>query len=151
MKYGYVENGCLTAKEIEPVEEKYRDGNGEIQVRTITVADQLELLGDKWKPVDVLDEELVDSADEGHFIKIVPYDDGDHIAFDYVDIEDRQYWKRKLEQAEKALEDEDYKIIKCYEYFLVGKELPYDIVTLNLQRDLIRDQVNEYREKVNSI
>lgn len=151
MKYGYIDNGCLKAKEIEAVEEKYRDNNGEIKVRTITVAKQLELLGSKWKPVDLLNDTLVNSAAEGHFIRIIPYDAGDHIAFNYVDVEDKQYWQRKLEQAEQTLADEDYKIIKCYEYFLVGKELPYDIAALNTQRDLVRDRINEYREKINSI
>ena len=36
----------------------------------------------------------------------------------------------------------DYKVIKCAEAQLAGKELPYDIVALNVERQAIRDKIN---------
>lgn len=40
------------------------------------------------------------------------------------------------------LTETDYKIIKCAEYQLAGLELPYNIVTLNADRQAIRNQIN---------
>lgn len=39
----------------------------------------------------------------------------------------------------------DWKIIKCYEYTLQGKELPYDLPALMKERQKIRDEINELR------
>lgn len=36
----------------------------------------------------------------------------------------------------------DYKVIKCAECSLAGLPSPYDIVTLNAERQAIRDQIN---------
>lgn len=49
----------------------------------------------------------------------------------------------KIEDLKKSLNDTDYKIIKCYEYSLVGKELPYNIEELHAERQLLRDEINE--------
>ena len=38
---------------------------------------------------------------------------------------------------------EDYKIIKCYEYYLAGKPEPYDIEELHTTRQAMRDEINE--------
>ena len=48
-----------------------------------------------------------------------------------------------ISQLKKQLSDTDYKVIKCMEYQLVEKELPYDIAQLNIDRDTIRTQINE--------
>jgi len=50
-----------------------------------------------------------------------------------------QTLKAKLKQG-------DYKITKCAEYQLAGKELPYNIVALNIERDEIRNQINGLEE-----
>jgi hypothetical protein len=47
----------------------------------------------------------------------------------------------KKESLEKALAESDYKIIKCYEYSLVGLELPYDIQELHEVREKIREEI----------
>jgi hypothetical protein len=39
---------------------------------------------------------------------------------------------------ENRLAESDYKIIKCYEYFMVGLETPYDINELHEERESIR-------------
>lgn len=52
--------------------------------------------------------------------------------------------KRTQINALKAtLEESDYKIIKCQEYALNNFELPYDIKSLHLERQAIRNQINE--------
>lgn len=37
---------------------------------------------------------------------------------------------------------EDYKIIKCFEAFMVGEELPYDIYELHNKRQQMREQID---------
>ncbi len=36
----------------------------------------------------------------------------------------------------------DWKIVKALEYKLAGKEIPYDIMELNTNRQAIRDRIN---------
>lgn len=48
----------------------------------------------------------------------------------------------KIEELKTKLTDTDYKIIKCSEYQLAGKELPYDIAALHEERQAIRDEIN---------
>lgn len=45
-----------------------------------------------------------------------------------------------------VLEATDYKIIKSYEYQLVGLELPYDVTAIHAERQAIRDQINALEE-----
>ena len=51
--------------------------------------------------------------------------------------------EEKIAELKTQLSDTDYKIIKCSEYQLVGKEAPYDIATLHAERQAIRDEINE--------
>lgn len=48
-----------------------------------------------------------------------------------------------VEGMKKDLADSDYKVIKCMECFLVGKELPYDINALHEERQNKRNEINE--------
>ncbi|MCR5755625.1 MAG: hypothetical protein K6G30_12540 [Acetatifactor sp.] len=51
--------------------------------------------------------------------------------------------------AKKALiQSTDYQIIKTYEYSLVGLEAEYDIAELHLQRQEIRDEINDLEEEL---
>lgn len=50
---------------------------------------------------------------------------------------------REIERLKNILSDGDYKITKCYEANLLGKQLPYNIADLHTQRQAIRDQINE--------
>ena len=57
-------------------------------------------------------------------------------------------YEKMLKIAEiKALKAElsssDWKVIKCSEYQLANKELPYDVEELYAERQAIRDQINE--------
>lgn len=59
-----------------------------------------------------------------------------------------------LEAEERVLETEltvgadygDWKIVKSYEYALMGEQPPYDITELNTKRQSARDRINEIRE-----
>lgn len=51
--------------------------------------------------------------------------------------------EEEIQELKKQLDDTDYKIIKCSEYSLAGKELPYNIEYLHEQRQAIRDRITE--------
>lgn len=51
--------------------------------------------------------------------------------------------EQELGEARTQLSRTDYKVIKCYEYSLVGLELPYDINALHAERQALRDRINE--------
>ncbi|MEZ3420846.1 MAG: hypothetical protein K1V95_02855 [Eubacterium sp.] len=51
--------------------------------------------------------------------------------------------KMLIEILKKQLTETDYQIIKCYEYSLAGKDLPYDITALHNERQALRDKINE--------
>lgn len=48
-----------------------------------------------------------------------------------------------IDELKKKITESDYKVIKCHEYALVGKELPYDIEALHAERQALRDKINE--------
>ena len=48
----------------------------------------------------------------------------------------------KVADAKRQLNATDYKIIKAYEYSLVGLEQPYDIHALHAERQALRDEIN---------
>ena len=47
-----------------------------------------------------------------------------------------------IEKLKKEVAATDYKVIKCYEASLVGKELPYDMDEVHKERQEIRDEIN---------
>jgi len=47
-----------------------------------------------------------------------------------------------IEKLKKEVAASDYKVIKCYEASLVGKELPYDMNEVHKERQEIRDEIN---------
>ncbi len=51
--------------------------------------------------------------------------------------------KMQIEMLKEKLTLSDYQIIKCYEYSLAGKELPYDITVIHSERQTLRDKINE--------
>ena len=48
-----------------------------------------------------------------------------------------------VDSLKEQLNATDYKIIKCSEYQLAGKELPYNIEELHLERQALRDEINK--------
>ncbi len=85
---------------------------------------------------------------DNRFIKPTPpegweYDDATGTFYD-PNFEDKQ----KLGQLRVELSESDYKIIKCYEYSLVGKELPYDIEALHTERQNVRNEINQLEKEI---
>lgn len=128
MEYGYIENGYLRARQVE---------------NAIEAAS----LSSEWKPVDKIDEQKL-QCEEGYFVKIVPYDAGDHISFHYEKKYDRQHIQKEIDNLKNELKDGDYKVIKCYEASLVETSMPYNIQELHSQRQLLRQKINELEEKL---
>lgn len=144
LEYGYIEDGFLRAKEIEPIVHKYKDENtGEIKQHIISVEDQIAALPPKWKPVDPIDESKQETSRENYTIRIIPYDAGDRISYLYVEVPDLQKVRNEINTLKESLNNSDYKVIKCYEASLCGKEMPYAFDILSLERQSIRDRINE--------
>ena len=95
-----------------------------------------------WKPVDPIDENAMQCAD-GYTVRIIPYDAGNRISYQYETIYDTQKVRRKIQSLKDQLTSSDYKVIKCYEASLTRTVLPYDIDELHSQRQELRDRINE--------
>lgn len=61
---------------------------------------------------------------------------------------EKEIMEQQIRNLECDLTASDYKIIKCYEYSLIGEELPYDIEQLHIERQSIRDEINILKEKL---
>lgn len=146
--YGFIEDGFLRVKEIEPIIHRYRDEvTGEIIQKTISIDDQIAALPPQYKPVDPIDESKHETSREDYTIRIIPYDAGDRISFNYVEVPDLQKVKNEIVTLKKSLADSDYKIIKCYEASLCGEDMPYDVVAVRSERQAIRDRINQIEAK----
>lgn len=121
-KYGYIENGFLRAREVE---------QGQVQN-----------LSSEWKPVDDIDESKTISDDDNHTIRLVPYDNGNRISFNYEKVVNTTKIQGEIDAIKAELSETDYQVIKCYEASLVGEELPYDIKALHEDRNEKRAQIN---------
>ena len=121
-KYGYIENGFLRAREVEQ--------------------GQVENLSSEWKPVDDIDESKTISDDDNYTIRLVPYDNGNRISFNYEKVVNTTKIQGEIDAIKAELSETDYQVIKCYEASLVGEELPYDIKALHEDRNEKRAQIN---------
>lgn len=121
-KYGYIENGFLRAREVE---------QGQVQN-----------LSSEWKPVDDIDESKTISDDDNYTIRLVPYDNGNRISFNYEKVVNTTKIQGEIDAIKAELSETDYQVIKCYEASLVGEELPYDIKVLHEDRNEKRAQIN---------
>lgn len=117
--YGYIENGILYTKEFD-----------ECEVPT------------GYKPVETFDHEQT-QAEDGYVIEVIPYDAGDKIAYKYEKRFDRKKLKTEIASLKEELSDGDYRVIKCYEASLANEPLPYDINDMYIERQKIRDRINE--------
>ena len=54
--------------------------------------------------------------------------------------------EEEIEMLREELTKDDYKIIKSFEYFLAGKEPPYNVTELHAKRQLLRDKINGLEE-----
>ena len=75
----------------------------------------------------------------------------DKVVQHYKVISNIAYYKRKIDDNLVLLDKTDYKITKCYEYFLAGKQLPYDINALHEERQAFRDEINKLESTIDNI
>lgn len=155
LEYGYInENGCLTSKMLGPYIERYKEGE-EIKERTVSIEEQAENLATLgWKPVDLIDNSQIE-AEVGYCINIVAYDAGDRISYRYDKLLDRTAIQKDIKELKKRLsstesEIGDYKITKCYEATMLGKNLPYDVEKLYAERQAVRAEINRLEEILNN-
>lgn len=148
IEYGYInEGGYLRSRVIEAYQEQYLEGR-EKKIRIVSEqeqADRLSSLG--WKPVEPLDQTKL-IADEGYIIRVMPFDAGDCIKFRYESVRDVQRDRKEIDALKQSLADSDYKVIKCYESFISGEELPYDFASLRAEREATRHRINELEIKI---
>jgi len=128
-EYGYInEAGYLTSRE-------YEDS-------AISSLDSI------WKPVDAIDPDKLKCDDSQCRIKVMAYDAGDHIAFSYSKVFDKQQLRDEIESHKKKLADGDYQIVKCYEASLLNQPMPYNVEELHQSRQQIRDRINELEVQI---
>lgn len=146
--YGFIEDGFLRVKEIEPIVHRYRDeDSGEIKQKTISIDEQIAALPPNYKPVDPIDESKQETSKEDYTVRIIPYDAGDRISFRYVEVPDLQKVRNEINTLKESLNNSDYKVIKCYEASLCGEDMPYDIKAVRSERQAIRDKINQIEAK----
>lgn len=142
-EYGYIEDGYLRSRILEPYIERFQTETGEIETRTVSVEEQIKQLSSEYKPVDAIDESLMVCDDDNYTIRLVPYDNGDKISYRYEKVVNNYKLNADIEALKAELAETDYQVIKCYEASLVGEELPYDMKMLHTSRNAIRARINE--------
>lgn len=142
-EYGYIENGILYSRWIEERQERFTNEDGETQIRTVTIEEQVSALSDEWKPVDLIDSVKLTSDDPDYIVTLQPYDAGDRISYNYIKKFDVKRVEDKIQELKMELTETDYKVIKCYEASLTGQEPPYDINAVRELRQGKRDKINE--------
>lgn len=143
VEYGYIENGYLRSKILEPYTENRYDESGKRITRTVSIEEQIAALDPIYKPVDAVDFSKTQCDEENYTIQVEPYDNGDRISFRYVKAVDNFKLRADIEALKQELAATDYQVIKCYEASLVGEELPYDVQTLHTSRNAIRAKIND--------
>ena len=149
VEYGYIdEGGYLTSKILEEYTEKFRDDDGEIQERIISVEEQANILsGLGWKPVELVDDTKL-NCPLYYSVHSAPYDAGDKISYKYEQRFNAKLVRNKIDELKASLTSNDsvigdYRITKCYEASLIGLDMPYDIENLHQQRQSVRDEINK--------
>lgn len=54
---------------------------------------------------------------------------------------------QRIAELKAQLTATDYKVIKCSECQLLGKEMPYDVEALHAQRQALRDEINKLEQE----
>lgn len=66
----------------------------------------------------------------------------------YVSNKSNEQLEQDIINLNTKISESDYKIIKSYEYSLIGKELEYNIEELHNERQTIRDLINEKQSQI---
>lgn len=83
------------------------------------------------------------------FTNVVKNDIGGII--EYVSWLSNQKIEVEIARTEIELQSTDFKVIKSYEYSLVGKEVPYNIVELHEQRQPLREKIDTLRLQIKPV
>ena len=75
----------------------------------------------------------------------------DKVVQHYKVVSDIAYYQKNIDDNLVLLDKTDYKITKCYEYFMAGKTLPYDINALHEERQAFRDEINKLESTIDNI
>ena len=69
------------------------------------------------------------------------------------DVEQKEQQIRNLMSKLSSTESDigDWKIAKCMEYQSLGLEVPYDLNELHVERQLVRDKINQLQEEINDL
>lgn len=73
--------------------------------------------------------------------------EGDTFNKSYKEWLDKLEKNNKIKELEYLLTSTDYKVIKCYEAFMMKKVLPYDLNKLIYDRDLWREEINDLQKE----
>jgi hypothetical protein len=154
MIYGIIEDGVLKTQDVVERKERrpvIKKGQTVIQEFVISVEDQVKVLSESgWKPVDMIDETKLECED-GFAIRMAAVEYEDHIGFDYEKVIDQPYYRRKIQELKDELSSSDYKVIKCYEAYLVGEPMPYNAQELHSSRQSLRDSINALEDMIDNI
>ncbi len=66
----------------------------------------------------------------------------------YVSYLSNEKIKREIISLQSQLDASDYKIIKMYEYSMMGKAFPYSLSLIHSERQLLRDKINELQQQI---
>lgn len=56
--------------------------------------------------------------------------------------------EEQILKLKQELASTDYKIIKCSECLMLNMDMPYDVATLHVERQVIRDKINALEAKL---
>lgn len=94
-----------------------------------------------------LADKYIKAFNNGYLITVIAEEDG-LITDIIVDeeaaaaIPQKQEYRLRIAELKNELSSEDYKIIKCYECYMIGAEAPYNIQELITKRNGIRSEIN---------
>ncbi len=56
--------------------------------------------------------------------------------------------QKRIDEIQESLAQSDYKILKCYECAIVGEVAGYDAQELHLEREALRGEIRELKERI---
>ena len=59
--------------------------------------------------------------------------------------------QENINDLQRELEQSDYKIIKSYEYAMVGLEQPYNVAEIHTERENLRNQINYLQSQIKPV
>jgi hypothetical protein len=66
-------------------------------------------------------------------------------------LQDSNFIKDKIKMLKQQLYNTDYKVTKCYEYFMRQQPLPYNLEELSAQRDAWRAEINQLEQELENL